>query len=227
MKDIKRQKMGAGFTLLELMIAIFIFVIVLAAVYGAYVMTTKAIDTAETQADINTKARIAMHRITTDLKGFYIGEGGVLEGKRGQESENRADSLNFTSTAHLTFSDKELPAGLALIRYSTSLDPESGDLQLFRLDVPYRPGYLEKDYSGQKGDLLCDGLRWVQFSYFDRTGNEMDRWQTDETVDKPGEDNKRIPALIEVVLHFAGKDRNDLIFKTAVAIPPLKELKNR
>lgn len=98
---------SSGFTLLEVLVAIFIFAIVLSAVYGAYITAITAAGTTELQADINNKARTALERIASDLGGVYLGADGSLNGWKKEIGGNRADTLAFTSTAHLLFSRKE------------------------------------------------------------------------------------------------------------------------
>jgi hypothetical protein len=198
-------------------VAFCIFVIVVVIAYAAYFTTNTAIDAAESQADINTTARSALERMTTDMQDIYLGQGGILEGAKQEISGSRADTLRFTSTAHVILTKNELPAGLAMIQYSVSRETGTGLLRLYRLDIPYRPGYLSKDYSDEKGYLLCDGLRSVQFTYWDQAGNEVDNWQVDQSEDL--EKKKRhIPVMIDIVLRFANKGRYDLVFKTAVAL---------
>jgi general secretion pathway protein J len=222
MRAADRLQKSCGFTLLEVLLAIFIFAIVLSAVYGAYSTLINAVNITELQADINYKARTALERIATDLKGVYLGEGGSLNGRRQEIGENRADTLDVTSTAHLVLSKKDLPAGFSMIRYVVQLDADAKLLQLYRVDLPYRPGYLEQTVSEEKGYLLCDGLRAVQFTYFDQAGNEVDDWQTDESTGKTAEKENNRPVMIEVVLRFAGEGKDDHIFKTAVSIPVIK-----
>jgi prepilin-type N-terminal cleavage/methylation domain-containing protein len=218
MKSWRRNPKNCGFTLLELLVVFFIFAIVIVAVYGAYFTTNTAIDAAELQAEINTKARTAMERITTDLKDIFLGQGGILEGKTKEILGSRADTLRFTSTAHIAFTKKEPPVGVAMIRYSVYEETGTELLSLYRLDIPYRPGYLKKDYSGQKGYLLCDGLRSVHFIYIDQEGNEVDDWQVEEGANGK-EKEVKLPVMIEIVLRFAAKGLDDLIFKTAIALP--------
>jgi general secretion pathway protein J len=213
---------SSGFTLLEVLLAIFIFAIVLSAVYGAYITALTVVDSTELQADINNRARTALERITADLGGVYLGSGGSLKGQRQEIEGNRADTLAFTSTAHLAFSKKVLPAGFAMIGYSVQQDADSKLLQLYRADLPFRPGYLEQAASQEKGYLLCDGLRAVRFTYFDQAGNEVDDWQIDEDAAQPGDKEKNRPVMIAVMLRFADAGKQDQIFKTAVALPVLK-----
>jgi general secretion pathway protein J len=214
---------NGGFTLLEVLLAILIFTIVLSAVYGAYITTINVADTTELQADINRRARTALDRIAADLGGVYLGDGGSLKGRRQELQGNRADTLEFTSTAHLAFTRKAQPAGFAMIRYSVQQDTESQLLQLYRADIPFRPGYLEQALSQEKGYLLCDGLRAILFTYYDQAGNQVDDWQTEENTGQAGEKEKKIPALLEVALRFPEEGKDGLLFKTAVAMPVIKK----
>jgi general secretion pathway protein J len=227
MNVVAPSRKSSGFTLLEVLVAIFIFAVVLSAVYGAYITAITAANTTELQADINSRARTALERMASDLGGVYLGADGSLNGRKQVIGGNRADTLAFTSTAHLLFSKKEPPAGFGMIRYSVQQDADSKLLQLYRADLPFRPGYPEQAVSQEKGYLLCDGLHAVRFTYYDQAGNEADDWQIDEAAGQVGEKEKKRPAMIEIMLRFAGEGREDLIFKTAVALPVLQRQGSR
>ena len=213
------QKKSAGFTLVELLLAIFIFAIVISIVYGTYITMLTTVDATEQQAEINNKARTALNRIAADLGAVYLGEGGVLHGQTQKILENQTDTLEFTSTAHLVFSRKEQPAGFAMIRYSVEEDPESKLLQLYRTDIPFIPGYSSQPGVEQKGYVLCDGLRTVRFTYYDQAGNEVDNWQFERNFGQKAVKEINIPTMIEVRLDFSYQGQNDFVFKTAVAMP--------
>ena len=216
---------NSGFTLLEILIAIFLFAIVLAAVFDANILTNKVIDSTDAQAEIHTRARTAMERISSDLAGICMGAGGFLQGKKMDSSQKSVNLLMFVSTAHVAFTREDLPAGMALIRYSVVEDTTTRMLKLFRLDVPYRPGYLTQDYSEQKGYLLADRLRAIQLRYFDKEGNEEDEWRsTPDSGQDTGENT--MPAMIEVTLTFGLENQKSRVFRTAVALPLEKKSEN-
>ena len=210
---------SAGFTLVELLLAIFIFAIVISIVYGTYMTMLTTVDATEQQAEINNKARTALSRITMDLGSIYPGEGGALRGQPKKISENQADTLEFTSTSHLVFSRNEQPAGFAMIRYSVEQDPDSKLLQLYRTDIPFIPGYASQKGFEQKGYLLCDGLRTVRFTYYDQAGNAVDNWQFENNFGQKAVKKIQIPTMIEVRLDFSYQGQNDVVFKTAVTMP--------
>ena len=57
-----------GFTLFEILIAIFLFTVVLTTIYASYTGTLRVVDTTESQADVYRMARIALERILEDLE---------------------------------------------------------------------------------------------------------------------------------------------------------------
>jgi prepilin-type N-terminal cleavage/methylation domain-containing protein len=211
-----------GFTLLELLMAIFIFAIVISSVYGAYRSTFRVTDSTESVVEFSSMARIALERMAGDLESVYLGDGGSLQGERNEGETGRADRLTFTSAAHLVFSKTEPAAGYAMIRYATEVDEESGLMRLYRLDVPVRPGGgLEIDE--EKGFLLCDRLAEIQYSYVDPEGDEHDEWNSGEggLVPEGGTQTGNFPAMIRLTLRFAtsAEAEEQTVFSTAVALP--------
>ncbi len=208
---------------MELLVAIFIFAIVISSVYGAYRATFRITNSTESQAEYNNMARIALERITGDLESYYSGDGGLLRGERKEGDTGRADQLAFTSTSHLIFSKKEQPAGYAMIRYSTETDEKTGLLQLYRIDKAFRPG--DRPIDEEKGFLLCDRLAEVRYAYFDAEGNESEDWESHEEGPPQGGDapQGKFPVMIKITLHFAEAvdTEKTTVFTTAVAMSRL------
>ena len=61
-----------GFTLLEILLAFFIFSLVLTSLYTAYTGTFSNIDQAESQSDAYQMARITLERMIEDLESTYV-----------------------------------------------------------------------------------------------------------------------------------------------------------
>jgi general secretion pathway protein J len=215
-----------GFTLIEILLAIFIFSIVLSAIYGSYTGTFRVIDTAESQAAVFRQARIAMVRITEDLASSYYSEA-ITDVERfvGTEQElqgMRADTLRFISKAHLLFNDQELAAGTAQIFYEVREELTGEGLALYRHDTPELAG---ESGEGGGGLLLSDRLQEVRFSYYDAAGNEQDSWDAASVdfMDKAA--RERIPRMVAIRLAFANeKDpEKPYIFMTSVILPISRE----
>jgi hypothetical protein len=151
--------------------AVFIFAIVISSVYGAYRSTFRVTNNTESLAEFGNMGRISLERISGDLEALYSGDGGLLQGERNDGKTGRSDQLTFTSTAHLVFNQKELPASYAMIRYRTELDEGSGLLRLYRIDKPFRPGG-DQELDEERGYLLCDSLAQIEYSYLDAGGHE-------------------------------------------------------
>ena len=105
-----------GFTLLEILIAVFILAIVLLTIFTSYTGTFRIIDEAESQADTYGMARIALERMLEDLESIYFpktsktleSEGATIQptrfvGEDKEIKERSADSLRFLSRAHIVF----------------------------------------------------------------------------------------------------------------------------
>jgi general secretion pathway protein J len=214
MTIIRATERNNGFTLIELLVAISIFAIIMSAIYSVYTSTLRIINNTELQIDTNNKARIALGRITKDLESVYLGKDGLFKGQKEEIGGTRGDLLKFTSTAHVVFSKKEQLVGFTLLTYSVEQDKESQMLLLYRRDVPFRPGIIEDESTEDKGILLCDGLKAVQFIFLGPDGTEVNNWQTETEQDG----KKKLPAMIKIQLSFPDNDKNDLLFTSAVSI---------
>ena len=211
-----------GFTLLEILLAIFIFSIVISALYGSYAATFRVIDTVEQQATAYRQARIAMARITEDLESSYYSEQVTdtepFVGSEGEVQGMRADTLRFVSKAHLVFSDEELAAGKAQIFYDVQEDETGGVLALYRHDIPELTTVPNEESDGL---LLCDNLLEVSFSYFDSAGNEQSSWDAADSGFEEKTARERIPQMVAIRLRFknASKPEEPYTFMTSTVLP--------
>lgn len=211
-----------GFTLMEILLAIFIFSIVLSALYASYAGTFFVIDSTEAQAAVYRKARIAVGRIAEDLQSAYY-SGQVVDNEKfvGEEREvrgHRADRLQFISRSHLVFNDQETEAGKTIIVYEVREKSNDGGLLLYRHDVPE---LFPQDEEGTGGLILCDDLEEVRFTYYGADGNEQSSWDAAQAdfLDKPA--RERIPRLVAVMLRFinSSSPESPYTFVTSVILP--------
>lgn len=218
----------AGFTLVELLIAVFIFAIVISSVYGSYRATFMTVDGAEGRLQMSAGASIVMERIADDLTAIVAGPGGYFRGEKQEHLGQRGDSLAFISTAHLALSRDELFTGRSLIEYTVEPNEESGLLQLYRADTRLLPGVDTADEEPRK-HIICTGLQEVRFLYLDEDGSEVEEWLEDEEQPPGGEaavQEPLLPRLVYVELKFGDTMESDrgTVFRTAVALPqPLKD----
>lgn len=218
--------MERGFTLLEIVIAIFIFALIVSAVLGAYRGTFAIMDETETQEDTYQTARIALERITADLACAYLTESNrsprtdpldseevLFHGEAKEIGGLPCGELRFLSLAHLDFSDQRPLAEPAEVTYYGAADQEEGVLRLYRSDTPLS---REKPESGTGGVILCKGLSSIQFIYYDANGQSHEDWDSSE-----GPFKGKLPSRVAILMEFANpRDvKRPYRFMTGVAIP--------
>ncbi len=215
---------GRGFTLVELLIAIFIFAIVVSSVYGAYRSTFKIVHDSESLLATSRTARVAMERMTDDLISIVGDSGGELRGEKHDISGARGDSLAFVSSVHLVLSKTEALNGYSSIAYTVELDKDDGLLNLYRSDTVLLPGGNTGENDLRK-EMLAKGLQEMRITYLDKDGKKTDEWHSDEGQRMLGAQGTQIepllPALIYLHLTF-GKSvdsKGGTVFETAVALP--------
>ncbi len=209
-----------GFTLIEILMAIFIFSIVISLAYSSFNASFSIINSASSQSTTYSMAKIAMERIHDDLESFYPTRDMVFTGHTDTINEYRADNLEFTSSASLRLHPKQKFTGYTTIKYLVQEDPETKTLQLFRSE---QPAFTEFDEEEQTSSqlLLCTNLLEVAFDYQNSDEEEVTEWDPKNAAGKP----PKLPERISISLRFADgsshreeKD-NGILFKTALILP--------
>jgi general secretion pathway protein J len=221
-----------GFTLLEVLIAMFIFAVVLSTLYVAYTGTFRNIEETESQADLYQMARIVLERMTEDLESVYMaaqtkeatGEETVEEdqstrfvGTMAETEGKRLDTLRFASKAHIVFNGGEPYPGTAeIVYYVRENSGEEGGFTLYRTD---RANFLHREEEATGGWILCDHLYAIQFTYYDEQGGAYDNWDSTDEAFKD-----KLPSGVSILLELVNKDNPEspLKFMTGVALPMSK-----
>ena len=219
-----------GFTLIEILIAVFILAIVLSTIFTSYTGTFRIMEDTESQADIYGMARIALKRMQEDLESVYIlkgtGSGESEEdifhpspfvGKDGEIKGTSADTLRFLSRAHLVLDEGEDDSGVAEIIYFVRENDEGDALVLYRSDTPQFGNAPEE---GTGGMILCDALFSVNFIYYDSYGETYESW------DSAGRNPEhRLPSRVSIFLEFVDRSNQEtpLKFMTGVALPIVRD----
>ena len=214
-----------GFTLLEILIAMFIFAVVLTTIFTSYTGTFRIIDETESQADIYAMARIVLARIQEDLESISFKEAKTSEpeeglpqsatflGENNEINGRDADSLRFLSRAHIIFDEKDENPGIARISYYVSENEEGDDLVLYRSDTPELE---EPSEEGTGGLILCDGLYSINVTYYDADDESHEHWDASGT-----EFRNQLPKMVSILLEFVNDESPEKPhkFMTSVALP--------
>jgi prepilin-type N-terminal cleavage/methylation domain-containing protein len=206
-----------GFTLIEILIAVLIVGIVLSTVYASYTGTFRIIKETEYEAEVYGMARTALDRIARDLQSVSPWRGAFTFMTKSYDLGNRGFiRLTFRSAAHVSFSDKEAPGGIALIEYGVEEGTEKEGYALWRSDSLFRDPGKEEAPAG--GYLLCDRVEALTYRFFDETGKEYDGWDSGGAIEAQ---RKKAPASVLIGLSFVNEaDRErPYRFMTRVRLP--------
>jgi len=205
-----------GFTLIEILIAVFILGIVLSTVYASYTGTFRTIRATETDAELYGMARTVLERMTRDLEAAAPWKGAFTFTARPYYlGDHEFTRLTFRSTAHIAFGEREEAAGIAVIEYGVEEGTEKEGYTLSRSDSLYRDPGKEEPPTG--GFLLCDRVETLTYRFFDSAGKAYETWDNgDDEAQK-----KKAPAMVEIRLGLVNeKDReHPFPFMTRVRLP--------
>ena len=219
-----------GFTLLEILVAMFIFGVVLTTLYTAYTGTFRNIEETQSLASYYQMARISLDRIVEDLETAYIYPGSTdvkiqepmnqsskFIGKDLKFQDRSIDAMFFNSRAHQTFNKDPFGIKMARIGYFFKEVGSDGSFSLFRSDTTE---FEQKKRENPEGSILCEDLFSLDFQYIDHLGKSHNEWDSTQDPFK-----NKLPVIVSITLEFLNKSRNDeppLRFETAVKLPIAK-----
>jgi prepilin-type N-terminal cleavage/methylation domain-containing protein len=210
-----------GFTLLEILLAFFIFSILFITIYTSYSGTFKTINLTENRMELYRKAAIALERISEDLQASYITilppdsleEPSVNTRFLGEDNNmngEEADSLNFFSIVAPLFSKEAEAATTGLfISYSVIQGREEEELMLLRSEQSEFIAETEE----REGMVLSDGLKAVNFIFYDDDGNTHDQWDSDSEEFKGS-----LPRMVTVELEFVNYENPEAPLKVMTSV---------
>ena len=218
---LEHLKKNAGFTLLEILIALSIMSMVITIVFGAYASTFRIIEGAQDQSDAYQMARITLSRIQEDLECSVISKDSDVSfgfmGNNEQMDGREADTLSFLSSKHLVLDDDDHYAGNTRISfYVMKNEEEEKGLVLYRSDTPTTESPPDEKTGGL---ILCEKLHAFSLAYFDADGEELETWDSQD-----GEQKDKLPAMVTIRLDFLDQvnPEEPITFMTAVALPMAK-----
>lgn len=215
-----RRNKVSGFTLIEVLIAIFILAVVLSTVYAAYTGTYRIIRISEYDSDIYNMGRMTLQRMLQDFSavGPYNGKFELVS-RPSDMGKQAFPKLVFASTVNLDLGHQENPAGVSTIDYYVEEDREKEGFVLVRVENIHREKLLDDQIDLKKGSFpLCNKVHSLSYKFYDRTGKEYETW--DSTADTEMQKN-RLPAGIAVELNLINPDNRDNPFKfmTKIYLP--------
>jgi len=179
----------SGFTLLEILIAFFIFAIVISVLFGSYRAIFGNIDAVARSGEHYEAARDCLNRVVQDLRQVHVvlrpryfppdmddpPDPYRIEGDVPSVKGEAFSRLRFASGAHIAF-EHPPREGIAQIVYY--VQPTKADrLVLRRSDQLYPYDPFEED---ERDPVLCEDIKSFTVSYYDQNGEIHDQWNSDD-----------------------------------------------
>lgn len=208
-----------GFTLLEILIAIFILGVVLSTIYAAYSGTLTVIKELDDDSRAYQMARVTLDRMNRDLSSLQrFGNVFVLQSAKSRIGNHEFGSLFFWSAAHLAFEEGGPSSPPASIAYFVKEDKDGG-FSLWRSDVAgAKPSTERKTGSGL---IICQNLQAINLKFYDESGRDYDSWDTASSSESQ---KGKPPQLIQIELILANAKDAEKPYKfvTKVFLPVRK-----
>jgi general secretion pathway protein J len=216
-----------GFTLLEIMISMFIFGIIITTVFASYRSVFFKTDKIDTGLDFFAMAGSCLNRIALDLNGVAI----TLEPEYSKpELDSSPDPyrvvgdvldisganfsrLRLASRSHAGL-NSTMHEGIAEIMYYVEED-QAGDLVLRRSDHLY-PYPLPKEEI--QDPILCEKVKSLVFTYYDLAGEAHEMWDSESE-----EQGFATPKSIHIRLEIGREELESLVFNAMLMLPVVRE----
>lgn len=206
-----------GFTLLEVLIAIFVGSIVLTILYASFFQVMKAKERVEEELELYHESRIVMSKITKDIVTAFE-RGGVNsdEGNQGFQyflgsREGEFSTLIFTSLARTPTPDAR-ESDQTEISYFVRPIQGTDLYALIRRDNPTMQGEV-----GATQYALSERVIGFTLSYLGDTGANLENQEL--TLEWDANNTLSLPEAVNVNLVMRGPRGNDLEFNSLVVIP--------
>lgn len=216
-----QQPCNGGFTLVEILIAIFILSVVMATVYVSYSGILKTAHQMGEERDIYKMARASMDRMIKDLSSLQASAGSFdLRAEKKTLSNREFHSIYFWSASHLVFSDIDEEGRTAAIGYYVRDDEDRKSFSLWRTDVSGSRPDSSKNMEG--GFVICKNIDVFRLTFYDSEGRETDSW--DSSSSKGGDNAVKTPAAVKIELFLVNANDQEKPYKfmTKVFLPAKK-----
>jgi general secretion pathway protein J len=215
-----------GFTLLEILIAIFIFAIIITTVFASYRIVFSNTDIINKEITSYEMARNCLNRMIMDLQSVHVSlppgytppdfddppDPFRIVGETTDIKGNGFPWLRFTSLAHLPLRNNK-HGGIVEIGYYIQGTDDAGFI-LKRADN----SYPFQDFEEKASDpVLCEDVKALTIKYLDQEGEEYDVWDSDDETYEYA-----TPKAVKIKLELE-TGSEPLLFETMVTLPVIRE----
>lgn len=212
---------SGGFTLMEILVAIFIFALLITTIFGSFRVVFSSADAVGSDVAVFASARTCLGRMDTDLTSLVVSDYPRyakpefndpedlyrLVGDTTDLAGSSFGRLQFASLAHLPINRDSRQGVCRIVYYADQLEDES--LVLRRADQIFPVPEFEES---EDDPILCDNLVALELAYVDAEGASDDRWDSESA-----DNDYATPRAIEVRLTVGQPDR-PMTFSTRIPL---------
>jgi len=207
----------AGFTLVELLLALFLFALIASVIFAAFAAVASGVERGRQSMDIYRVGRAALLRMAQEIgaampppPGTPPGSDTNLHGKKGAGGSGPAhDRIDFMTIPYRRYSDKVPSYELCKVAYYVA-DNAQGKTALFR----------DEDCSGEEDERrerairleLTDLAVGLEIIYFDAT-KDYEEWPPSRNAPSP------LPCRVRLALILRDAQQYERAFITTVSLP--------
>ena len=214
---------SSGFTLFEVLVAIFILGIVMTTVYTSFNAVVGKTAAIEEGSDIYEMAKNCLNRMSDDLTSIYVSQRPAYHKPEfGEDPEPYRffaepayiddasfSKLKFSSLSHISFGMSSRVNGICEIVYYVDKS-EFGGYVLRRYDALFPHEPFEEN-SGEP--VICENVKSLKFRFYDQDGEEYEIWDSESD-----EFGYATPTSVDIRLEM-GDEETSYIFSTKVKLP--------
>lgn len=210
-----------GFTLLEIMVAIFIFAVVMTLVFGSFRAVFSSADALGGDVAVFETARGCLGRMAADLDAQYVShypryakpdfnepEGPYrLVGDVTDVAGQSFGRLQFTSLAHLSINGEGRQGVARVVYYAHQRSDDSVVLRRADDLFPF------PDFEENADDpILCEDLIALEFGYVDAEGQASEQWDSESA-----DNDYATPRAVDLRLTI-GQPSRPMTFTTRITL---------
>lgn len=223
----------AGFTLMEILIATFIFSVVMSLIFSTFNGVISRTDAIKSGMNGYEMARTCLDRICADLNAIYVEQKPLYQppdfddppdpygvfGKVSFSGNKSFSQLRFASFAHLPMTRNPEKGIAEIVYYVKERGYPETERVLKRSDVIYP---YDEDYAFEEKDsdpVLCENVETFTLTFYDEDANERETWDSDADMLKYA-----TPSALDIELTInSGQGEGTYSFFRKIALPVVRE----
>ena len=201
-----------GFTLVELLLALFLFALIAGVVFAAFAAVASGVEKGRQHIELYRVGRVALLRMAQEIGAAMPPPVGIdtrFQGKKNADGGIGHDRIDFLTVPYRRYSDKVPSYELCHVAYYVA-DNQQGKTALFR----------EEDCSGEEDERrgritrleLTDLAVGLSMTYYDAE-KDYEEWPPTE------DDQSLLPCRVRLALTLRDAQQYERVFITTVALP--------